>query len=72
MSFTASSRAGTTPQVSISSRCEATRPHRGLDPVDLELGQIDGFDMYGGQVRVERDFEQREERLYSHSRSTSP
>lgn len=62
-SLTASSRTGTTPQISVSSRCEAMGSQRGLDPIDVELGQIDAYDVHNGQVRVDRGFEQREERL---------
>lgn len=41
-------------QVSISSSARR-------DPIDVELGEIDGF---GTQVRVNRDFESREEHLW--------
>lgn len=55
---------GPTTQASLYSRCEATTVWRtNLDPVDLELGQIDGFSVGIGNVRVDRDFEQHEERL---------
>lgn len=60
-SFTTTIRTGTTPQVSISSRCEGLV--RSRDPIDVELGQIDGDTHQGSQVRVDRGFEQREERL---------
>ena len=60
-SFTTTMRTGTTPQVSISSRCSGlVRSH---DPIDCELGRIDGDTLHGSQVRVDRAFEQREERL---------
>ena len=64
-SLTVSSRnTGPTPQASVYSRCEAIPVGSSRqDPVDLELGQIDGFTMGTGHVRVDRDFEQHEERL---------
>lgn len=47
----------------ISSRCEGGRS-MSRDPIDVELGQIDGdYPSCGGKVRVERGFEQREERV---------
>jgi hypothetical protein len=63
-SFAGSSRTGPTPHVSISSHCEATTASRErLDPIDVELSQIEGHSHRSGQVRVHHGFEQREERL---------
>lgn len=66
MSSHTTTTANNTPQVSISSQCEAAPSGAGRDPIDVELGQIDhatGGSGYG-QVRVNRGFEQREERLW--------
>lgn len=63
-SFSGTSGTNTaTNQVSISSRCEAVGSR---DPIDLELGEIDNQQepTGSGQVRVNRGFEQREERLW--------
>ena len=66
-SITNSSRAGTTPHISVSSRCEGgmAANSRFMDPVDVELGQIDDASAYNtaSRVRVDRELEQREERL---------
>lgn len=63
-SFASTSRTGTNPQVSISSHCEGGMGQaRTRDPIDLELGQIDGDTPQSTRVRVDRDFEQREERI---------
>ncbi|CAI6099608.1 unnamed protein product [Clonostachys chloroleuca] len=64
-SFLSSNRTNSTPGVSISSRCEASHPHRErLDPVDVELGRIDStVHLHKGQVRIDHGIEQREERL---------
>ncbi|KAI6782694.1 uncharacterized protein J7T54_000837 [Emericellopsis cladophorae] len=66
-SITNSSRTGTTPHISVSSRCEGgmVASSRSTDPVDVELGQIDDASTYNtaSRVRVDRELEQREERL---------
>lgn len=36
---------------------------RSRDPVDVELGRIDGATLHGSRVRVDHGFEQREERF---------
>lgn len=62
-SYATSSNTTSTPHVSVHSRCEAGGVSRSLvDPVDVELGQIDGSRTYDGRIKVEHGFEQREER----------
>lgn len=46
----------------ISSDPFAKRGSEGISPVDMELARIDG-DLESGRVRVNRDFEQSEEKL---------
>lgn len=56
---------GTTPQLSIMSRCEAgMKPRDRADDAELELIHIDTYrELAGGRVRVDHDFEQRVDRV---------
>jgi pheromone alpha factor receptor len=66
-SFSSSCRGGPAPQVSILSRCEASVHNiHHLDALDLELGSLDSQrELVPGHVRVDRDFEQRIDRIQS-------
>lgn len=64
-SYSNSSRNDAAPNVSILSKCEAGTLHsRGIDNIDLELKYFDSQqELINGCVRVDRDFEQRIDRL---------
>ncbi|KAI9150425.1 Tumor susceptibility protein [Paramyrothecium foliicola] len=67
-SYSSNSRSDTTPLTSVLSRCEAGRSTtRGLDALDLELGELDRMnsqrELINGHVRIDHDFEQRVDHL---------
>lgn len=64
-SFSTASRGTGGPQVSLSSRCEAGMSSRDqLHPEDVEMGRVrSDYKMGSGQVHVQRNLEQYEERM---------
>lgn len=57
--FAVGGHRGTTPQTSISSRCEAGPAKRCPDYADIELAVVDGEGVSSGKVRVVHGIEQR-------------
>ncbi|CRK28932.1 hypothetical protein BN1723_004242 [Verticillium longisporum] len=47
----------------VTSRIEAGRSRVATDPIDLELRRLDGYDAEMGVVRVNREFDRREDRV---------